>query len=282
MAKIAIPCLSLKSVTLYHQVKEDYSRVKISKKTIHVSGQPIHYETVGEGEPIVLVHGLSESTRLWYRNVPELARRYRIYLVDLPGFGAMRKAYQHFNLQESGSWLYSWMQAVGLEAANLVGHSMGGYVVMALTALQPQKVKRLVLVDSIGIPFNRPVQQLVYPALKSIMKTHPSFWPCIHIDYWRAGPIMIHRAAQQIVQLDAASIISSVRVPTLVIWGEHDDLVPLSLGRQLHQQLTGSHLFILPKANHFGMFECPYEFNNALLAFLQDQQVGVASAVSHK
>jgi pimeloyl-ACP methyl ester carboxylesterase len=256
--------------------------VNITKKTIQVSGLPIHYEVTGEGEPVVLVHGLSESTRLWYRNVSELAKQYRVYLVDLPGFGAMRKAHRHFNLQESGSWLHAWMQAVGLEEANLVGHSMGGYVVMALTALQPQKVKRLVLVDSIGMPFNRSVQQLVYPALKSVIKTHPSFWPCIHIDYWRAGPIMIQKAAQQIVKLEAASIISSVCVPTLIIWGEHDDLVPLTAGRQLHEQLAGSRLFVLPKTNHFGMFERPYEFNNALLAFLQGQDVGVEATVSSR
>jgi pimeloyl-ACP methyl ester carboxylesterase len=254
--------------------------VNIARKTIQVSGLPIHYEVAGEGEPVVLVHGLSESTRLWYRNVPELAKQYRVYLVDLPGFGAMRKAHQHFDLPESGSWLHNWMQAVGLEEANLVGHSMGGYVVMALTTLQPQKVKRLVLVDSIGIPFNRSVQQLVYPALKSVMKTTPSFWPCIHIDYWRAGPIMIQKAAQQIVKLDAASVISSVCVPTLIIWGENDDLVPLASGRQLHEQLAGSRFFVLSRTNHFGMFERPSDFNNALLAFLQGQEVGVEAPAS--
>ena len=93
---------------------------------------------------------------------------------------------------------------------------------------------------------------------------------------------MIHKAAQQIVMLDAAQVISSVRVPTLIIWGENDDLVPLAAGRLLHEQLTGSRLFVLPKTNHFGMFERPYEFNNALLAFLQDQEVGVKAAVSSK
>src|SRR5207249_6022949 len=114
---------------VHYQVKEDIESVNISKKTILVSGLPIHYEIAGEGEPIVLVHGLSESTRLWYRNIPALSKHYRIYLVDLPGFGAMRKAHRHFNLQESGSWLHDWMQAVGLEETSLVGHSMGGYVV---------------------------------------------------------------------------------------------------------------------------------------------------------
>jgi pimeloyl-ACP methyl ester carboxylesterase len=256
--------------------------MNIAKETIEVNGLPVHYEVAGEGDPIVLVHGLSESTRLWYRNIPELSRHYRVYLIDLPGFGAMRKAHRHFNLQQSSSWLDDWMQAVGLKEAHLVGHSMGGYVVMALAVLQPQKVKRLVLVDSIGIPFNRPVRQLVYPALKSIVKTTPAFWPCINYDYLRAGPIMVERVAQQIVRLDATSIIMSVHTPTLIIWGENDDLVPLASGRLLHEQIAGSRLFIIPQTNHFGMFEQPAAFNHALLTFLQGQEVGVEAAVSRR
>src|SRR5581483_1378352 len=114
--------------------------VKISRQTVEVNGLPIHYEVTGAGEPIVLVHGLSESTRLWYRNLPELAEHYRVYLVDLPSFGAMRAFHRHFNLKQSGVWLDAWMQVVGLEATSLVGHSLGGYVCMALAALRPEKI----------------------------------------------------------------------------------------------------------------------------------------------
>lgn len=245
--------------------------MKISRQSIEVSGWPIHYEVTGAGEPVVLVHGLAESTRIWYRNVSELAECYRVYLIDLPGFGAMRALHQQFNLTQSGAWLDAWMRAVGLEAASLVGHSMGGYVCMALAALQPEKVRRLVLVDSLGVPFDLPMSRLRYAALKAIVRTHPSFWPCIHFDYWRAGPRMIGRAARQIVELDAAPVIAAVRTPTLLIWGEHDDLVPLSLGRRLHEQLVGSRLLVVPRTNHFPMYEWPHEFNHMLMAFLQGE-----------
>src|SRR5579883_1986232 len=106
----------------------------IRKEIVQIHGWPVHYEVAGEGEPLVLVHGLSESTRLWYRNVPELAERYRVYLVDLPGFGAMRKFRRQFSLEGCGPWLGQWMEAVGIETASLVGHSMGGYVCMSLAA----------------------------------------------------------------------------------------------------------------------------------------------------
>ncbi len=253
--------------------------MNVLKRSIRVDGGPVHYEVAGEGEPLVLVHGLSESTRVWYRNLPALAERYRVYLVDLPGFGAMRKFRRLFDLKQSGAWLARWMQAVGLEEASLVGHSMGGYVCMATAAMYPERVRRLVLVDSIGIPFNLPVRRLVYPALKSIARTKPSFWPCIGYDYLRAGPVMVLNASLQIVKLDTADVLAAVRAPTLVVWGENDDLVPLTLGRQLHERLPGARIVVIPGTNHFCMFERPHEFNQVLFAFLQGEQVGSGVAV---
>ncbi|HEY7415501.1 MAG TPA: alpha/beta hydrolase, partial [Ktedonobacteraceae bacterium] len=242
--------------------------MKVSKQTVQVNGGLIHYEVAGEGEEsIVLVHGLSESTRLWYRNLPMLAEHYRVYLVDLPGFGAMRRFHRQFTLEGCAPWLDRWMQAVGIETASLVGHSMGGYVCMSLAALRPEKIKRLVLVDSIGIPPHLPVSRLVYPALRSIVRTIPSFWLCIGYDYLRAGPAMVLRAAQQIVALDALAVMSSLHIPTLIVWGENDDLVPFTFGRQMHQHLAGARLLVLPSTNHFCMYERPREFNSALHTF---------------
>ena len=254
--------------------------VKIDRQTVVVNGLPIHYEVAGTGEPLVLVHGLAESTRVWYRNLPTLARSYRVYLVDLPGFGMMRKFHQHFNLLEAGAWLDGWMQAIGLETVSLVGHSMGGYVSMALAAAYPQKVKRLVLVDSIGIPFGLPVARLVPHALRAIRRTTPALWLRIGYDYLRAGPAMVMNASRQIVALDASAVLASVRVPTLLIWGEYDDLVPFTLGRQLHGRLTGARLFVMQGANHFCMYERPHEFNQALLSFLQGQDIGIEAGLS--
>ena len=94
-----------------------------------------------KGEPVVLVHGLSGSTRWWSRNIPALAEHYSVYLLDLPGFGAMRRLRRRFVLAEAASWLSAWMEAVGLDSAHLVGHSMGGYVCVRLAA-RPIRVHR--------------------------------------------------------------------------------------------------------------------------------------------
>lgn len=251
--------------------------MKIVRQTTQVNGLPVYYEIAGEGEPLVLVHGLSESTRLWYRNLPALTQSYRVYMVDLPGFGTMRKFHRQFKLVEAGAWLNAWMQAVGLEEISLVGHSMGGYIAMALAVTSPEKIKRLVLVDSIGIPFGLSVEHLRPLALKAIRRSNPGLWLCIGYDYWRAGSAMIRNASQQIVDLDASTVITRVQAPTLLIWGEDDDLVPFTLGRQLHEQLAGARLFVIRGANHFCMYQRPQEFNQALLTFLQGKEIGVTA-----
>ncbi len=126
-------------------------RSEISNLEIEVNGHPIRYRVAGQGQPVVLVHGLSGSTRSWTRNVPASAERYRVYLVDLPGFGAMRHLRRQFVLSEAASWLRGWMVAVGLKRAHLVGHSMGGYVCPRLAASEPGVVRRLVLVSPAGL-----------------------------------------------------------------------------------------------------------------------------------
>jgi pimeloyl-ACP methyl ester carboxylesterase len=96
-----------------------------SRYEARVGGRPVRYEAAGEGEPVVLVHGLSGSSRWWSRNASSIAERYRVYFVDLPGFGKMRRLGRPFVLAEAASWLSGWMEAVGFERAHLVGHSMG-------------------------------------------------------------------------------------------------------------------------------------------------------------
>src|ERR1051326_7163615 len=87
---------------------------RLVRQIVMVDGRPIAYECVGEGETIVFVHGLSGSTLWWRRNIPELALHYRLYLVDLPGFGAMRRHRQHFRLEKAAEWLYAWTEGIGL------------------------------------------------------------------------------------------------------------------------------------------------------------------------
>ncbi len=251
--------------------------LRATRHTVMVNDMPVIYETIGTGEPLIIVHGLAGSGRWWKPNLQALSEHYQLYLIDLPGFGAMRRHRKHFSLVSTGEWLEVWTQAMGLQTFALLGHSMGGYVCMSLAARVPEKVTRLILLDSIGIPFERSVRQLLLSTLISTFHTTPAFWPILLYDsHIRAGIPMVLRAASQIVALDANAVIDAVRAPTLLIWGDKDELVPLDFGYRLRDKLAKAQarMLVLKKANHIAMYDQPQLFNAGVLAFLSGQVVG--------
>jgi pimeloyl-ACP methyl ester carboxylesterase len=247
----------------------------IFEREVWVEGYPIRYEVAGEeGEPVVLVHGLSGSTRWWARNVSALAGRYRVYLLDLPGFGAMRRLRRRFALTEAASWLSAWMEAVGLENAHLVGHSMGGYVGIRLAAKRPESVRNLVLVDPAGVPTGRSMLGHLVPLFGAARHATPSFLPVLARDALRMGPFTLWRAARDLLDEDVREDLRSIEAPTLLVWGEKDTLVPPAVGELLRAEIPDSRLLVLRRAAHVPMFDRPEDFNRALLAFLAGERVG--------
>ncbi len=248
--------------------------VKTSLHTVQVGQYRVRYQTVGEGEPVVLVHGLSGSTLWWRRNVPELAQRYRVYLVDLPGFGASRRRYGRFALKQAGDWLLSWMDAIGLEQTHLIGHSMGGYICMWIAAHRPDVVLRLVLVDPAFKARTRRVLGYTLPLLEAVRYLTPRFFPILAYDSLRAGPITLLKATRDLIALDISEEIQSITAPVLLVWGENDTLVPPSLGHMLREELPNARLLMLKHAAHVAMFDQPQKFNAAVNAFLRGEEIG--------
>jgi pimeloyl-ACP methyl ester carboxylesterase len=245
-----------------------------SRREIRLGGSPVRYEVAGGGgEPVVMVHGLSGSTRWWARNLPALARRHRLYLVDLPGFGAMRSLRRRFVLAEAASWLSEWMRAVGLERAHLVGHSMGGYVTIRLAAGRPELVGRLVLVAPAGTTTGRSMLGHLVPLLLAARYATPAFLPVLARDALRMGPATLWRAAKDLLAEDVREDLQKIEAPTLLVWGENDPLVPPTVGELLRQEVPDSRLLVLEGAGHVPMFDRPENFDAALLAFLAGDKV---------
>jgi pimeloyl-ACP methyl ester carboxylesterase len=239
-----------------------------------VEGWPVRYQVAGEGEPVVFVHGLSGSTLWWARNVAAIAERFRIYLVDLPGFGTMHRSRRRFVLAEAASWLSGWMEAVGLERAHLVGHSMGGYVSVRLAASRPEVVSRLALVAPAGVPARRSMLGHLLPLLLAARCATPAFLPVLVRDALRVGPTTLWRAARDLLAEDVRADLRKIQVPTLLVWGENDPLIPPAVGDLLRREISNSRLLLLRGAAHVPMFDQPAEFDAALLAFLAGESVG--------
>ncbi len=227
----------------------------------------IAYEVAGSGPPVVLVHGLSGSSRWWRRNIGALTPYRRVYMLDLIGFGASR-ARHPFALAEAAGYLRQWMDQVGLERVSLVGHSMGGLIAAELAADAPERVDRLVLVDPAALPLDAHFLTHALSLLRELRYISPSFLPVLLADTLRAGPFTFWRAATALMLADLRPKLELIRAPTLVIWGEYDALVPLALAQQLAQYLRYEELVVLKGAGHVSMWDRPQEFNRALVEFL--------------
>lgn len=238
----------------------------------------IHAAEFGtEGDPLVLLHGLSGSSRWWRRNVPELARGFRVVVPDVIGFGRTRVRGKLPPLPEIADLLAGWMDRLALGPVDLVGHSMGGQISVHLAVRHPERVKRLVLVDAAGIP--RPVTPRTLARFAAEVAPprrwgDPRFLPTIVGDAMLAGPRTILRALGHILADDVRPLLPGVAAPTLVVWGELDTIVPLAHAVDFRERIPGARLAVLRGAAHNPMVDRPEEFNRLVTDFLRGESVG--------
>ncbi|CAN5665772.1 alpha/beta hydrolase [soil metagenome] len=230
----------------------------------------IHSEHTGEGPDVVLLHGLAGSRRWWRFTVPALARRFRVHVPELVGFGGSRGPGRQPDMGEMAAVVAEWLRAVDAPAPRLVGHSMGGQIALHVAAEQSMP-ERLVLVSASGVPRGWTLSEaarLVAGALPPRSWGAPTFVPTIATDALRAGPRALLHATRFLLGDDVRPLLSRVTCPTLLIWGALDPLVPVTLGTAMARGIPGSRMVVLQDAAHNPMADRPTEFNRILLDFL--------------
>ena len=228
---------------------------------------------------MVLLHGLSGSSRWWSRNFDALAARYLVAAVDLVGFGKNRRFFGLPALLppfgEVTSLLARYVQTFG-EPVHLIGHSMGGQLAIRLAAERPDLVRSLVLVNAAGMPFRFDPR----PHVRAVPKPPyggPGIARVLVPDFFRAGPASVAVASARVVRADLRDLMHAVRAPTLLVWGENDPLVPLVYGEAMQREIADSRLVVIPRAAHVAMWDSPDEFNRIVLEFLSSVPEPVAA-----
>lgn len=222
------------------------------------------------GSPVILIHGLSGSSRWWRRNIPALSERHRVYVLDLMGYGhtlAWRQS--SLGVSEDARLISAWLDDQNLEDVTLIGHSMGGHISIHVAALQPERVRRLILACASGLLRDHPLHAALNLP-RALVTGRPSFVPVIVADSMRAGLPNLWRSATRLLRDSVQELLPQLGARTLVIWGARDALIPVALGRQLAAAIPGASYVELPRAGHVVMVDDSEGFNRAVTEFLRD------------
>lgn len=255
-------------------------------------------EEVEEVETVVLVHGLStQGASDWRHLVPLLARRHQVVAFDLPGFARSDKG-EHLYSLEKYSELLHWLIGEWAEGPmTLVGHSFGGALALYHADQRPDDVDRLVVVDAAGILHRTAFVKYVASVkdagilsasadveeglnhfigwlLEAAEKIPGTDMAKVLADgelrsrYLRDDPGAV--AGSAMMEVDFSQRLDTIEQPTLVIWGEDDDIAPLRTGRVLAGRLPDVRLQTIPDAGHAPMLRTPAAFNRMLLSALDN------------
>ena len=260
------------------------------------------YWQAGEkGSAVVLVHGLGGSIENWQYNISVLARQHRVYALDLLGFGRTDKLPLPKHLTELVQFTSDFLDTQGITKACLVGNSLGGGLVLQFAIQFPNKVEKLVLVNSAGMgrDVNFTLRLLSVPFLGKILAGRPTLKSVeglmndICYDPAVVTPEMVKTCYDLAVLPGASKALLSVThggisllgqrseytrpildglakitVPTLIFWGRQDKVIPVKHAHIAASKIHGAELHIFDKCGHAAMLEHPDEFNKITLNFL--------------
>jgi pimeloyl-ACP methyl ester carboxylesterase len=272
-------------------------------QTVTLHGHDLSYRIVGSGPVIVLVHGMAGSSDTWRLVASPLAEHFTVLAPDLLGHGTSAKPRGDYSLGAFASGIRDLLVALDLERATIVGQSLGGGIAMQFAYQFPERCDRLVLVASggLGEEVNPLLRALTLPGAELVLPIACASWfrdagdsvlrffdrvglrPGAHLDeIWRsygslADPAtrtaflqtlraVVDQSGQRVSAADKLYLAAAV--PTLIVWGDHDNIIPVRQAHATHAAIPGSRLEIFEGVGHFPHCERPDAFARALIGFM--------------
>jgi pimeloyl-ACP methyl ester carboxylesterase len=272
-----------------------------SEITLH--GQRFSYRCAGRGPLLVLLHGIAGTSATWDGVIPWLSERYTVLAPDLIGHGESSKAEGDYSLGAYANGIRDLLEALGHDRGTILGHSLGGGVAMQFAYQFLERCARLVLVSSGGLgrelhPLLRaaalPGADVVLPWLS--VAGEQSVGRLVHLlgglgvrasadleETWHSFVSLAEPGARRaflhtvrgIIDLHGQRIVANDRLylaaglPTLIIWGAKDPLIPVGHARDAHERIPGSRLEIFPEAGHFPHRDDPRRFVMTVVDFVE-------------
>jgi pimeloyl-ACP methyl ester carboxylesterase len=274
-----------------------------STEEIVLHGHRVSFRRAGTGSALVLIHGITGSSRTWAEVIPPLAERHTVIAPDLLGHGESAKPRGDYSLGAYASGVRDLLIALDIDRATVVGHSLGGGVAMQFAYQFPDRVERLVLVSSGGLgeevhlllrAATLPAAEYVLPLLcaeplrnagASVARLlgRAGLRPSRDLEEMARGfaslgdmesrQAFVH-TVRAIMDIGGQRVSARDRlylaatVPTLLIWGARDRMIPASHGRAAHEAMPGSRCIVYEEAGHFPHCDHPWRFASDLLEFM--------------
>lgn len=258
-----------------------------------VNGIEIYYEAHGEGDPLVLIMGLRRNVEWWYRQIPTLSKHFEVLVFDNRGAGRTDKPKMDYSIRLFADDTAGLMEALGIREANILGVSMGGYIAQELALNYQNRVKRLVL-GCTGAGGERAVlaspERLVkftanegltpeeilkkdmdiYFSDEYIKRNQEKIEEFVEISLrYYQPPDAFERQFAACLRHDTSNRLSRIDVPTLILSGDDDPLVPPENSKILNALIPRSELAFFPGKRHCFFIEEADRFNQMVTAFLQ-------------
>jgi len=259
-----------------------YKEDSMEGKTVLVLCKKLHYVENGSGSPVVLVHGNTGSSR-WWGGIMDLPGR-RVIALDLPNFGRSEPL-DVADIDVYADYLAAFIAALKLEKPAVVGHSLGGTVVMSMAARNPALAGAIVLIDS-GSPAGLKTPEEHYPyiemfrtnrdmmrqALAAVAPTmkDDALLDVLTDDAMRMAPLAFSGNARALERFNYVGKAGAFKGPVLVIWGRKDSIITEAMARDTAAAYEGARLEMLDGVGHSVMVEAPAELRRLLTGFLKD------------
>ncbi len=248
-----------------------------------VNNLNISYQVAGEGDAVLLLHGWGAEAASFQPVFEWLAQSHTVYALDLPGFGKSQIPPTAWDTSDYAQFVKAFLEEFCIPKVHLIGHSFGGRISIILSAEHPEKVDKLILVDSAGIRPPRTTKYYLRVGIAKVGKLlrrsgKPGIWLANAMsaragskDYQEAGEM--RTTLVKVVNQDLRALLPRISASTLLVWGEHDKDTPVSFGRIMEQEIPDAGLVILKEAGHFSYLDQFPQFCRIVASFLKITKV---------
>jgi pimeloyl-ACP methyl ester carboxylesterase len=253
-----------------------------------VNGLAVAYQRTGSGPPLALLHGFTHDSRVWRPQLESLSDQFTVIAWDAPGAGRSSDPSETYEIGDWADCLAGFLTGIGVESAHILGLSWGGLLAQEFYRRHAARVQSLVLADTYAgwkgsLPEPIPQDRLA-ACLRDASLPPSDFVPRYLPGMFSASPpqevrdelanimsdfhpIGFRLMATALAYADTRDLLPTIRVPTLLIWGDADARSPLTVAHQLHDAIPGSRLATLPGAGHISNLEQPAQFDAEVRGF---------------